>query len=210
MIKKSTLMRKHLKNGNVEKWAGSTIDCGLASSHQSFLLTTNFRKPNQNDFWNHSAELYSGESLNQNNLWWHILFIHASCHSCWKFLLCIWPMRAHSLELKKMVLCSKESLFSSQGVPMATGNQSSQLRIPSCGVQQFGGLSKLNVTYRFVLDTSDFKVGRHNWLLQYTKVYFFDFFLFWRQNIIELNINEFCTTKTAFNMEQTVHEGFKS
>lgn len=52
-------MRKHLKNGNVEKWAGSTIDYWVSIFSSSFLLTTNFRKPNQNDFWNHSAELYS-------------------------------------------------------------------------------------------------------------------------------------------------------
>lgn len=44
-------------------------------------------------------------------------------------------------------------------------------------------------------------------MLQYTKVYFF---LSWRQNIIEPNINVFCTTKQFLYENRQFHEEFLS
>ena len=115
MIKKEiTLMRKHLKNGNDEKWAGSTIDywVSIFSSEVFFSQQISESQTKMISGTTVLSSILWVESLNQNNLWWHILFIHASCHSCWKFLLCIWPMRAHSLELKRWCFLAKESLFS--------------------------------------------------------------------------------------------------
>lgn len=47
--KKSTLIRKYFKYGNIEKWSDPTTDCWVCSFLKVFFSQQIFRKQNQND-----------------------------------------------------------------------------------------------------------------------------------------------------------------